>query len=219
MDINDLRVELEIGQNTLELLTGQVTDLNETSKHFAHILTQFKSTVNGFQEQIDNLDTRLKALEEKRAKAAHTEYNANVALAEEKQKFLDTFPTESDPDNWPDTWFTLWYSYLRAMHYKKFPDALNSYVEVAKRTKKGIRKILDYYRQVALNSKLAEDVIDIFAKRRTKQFIEYMLLAVEIPGQTCPLFWQVCSEWALTTYGDKLSTWQKLEKLEDKPLD
>lgn len=215
---NDIPMNLEIMSNRIDALD---TELKEKVKYLIGIISQLKASVDYVTTENENLQARIAVLEERKAKASHTEFKAQMSLQDEKQAFLNTYPTKQTGEDWPNHYFVFWYSYLRGMHYPKAPDMLPSMRDVYIREKKGIQKIFKYYTEVALANNIPGDteMLDKFIRRRTKMFIEYMLINVNVPDKPCPEFWQVCSEWALTNFGHKLATWHKIANLEDKPLD
>lgn len=168
-------------------------------------------------KELTYLGSRLSALEEKRRSRDKSTFNWAVALENMKQDFLRSEPNQRH-DSFSDFELVFWYSYV--VSQTPYPEKLTTYAELTKRVSK-VKAVIKYYIENSPDG-IPEDK-EAWARIRTKQFLEYMALAVGSydtkSGEKKHInFYIACSDWAMNNYGHLVGSWQKLKNLDDKPL-
>lgn len=169
-------------------------------------------------ESNTDLTQRVNELEQLTDKAVKSAVDKVAAKSEifEKYKtgFVKTNPHERDGSDFSDLELVFWASYI----LKDIPnrrEKLNP-TEGYKRVGR-VSAMVKFFKQLALDKGAKSDEqAEKWARERSKQFIEFMLLNVTNQGE--PLnFYQATSDWALNNYQGHFATWQFVKDVEDVP--
>lgn len=172
------------------------------------------SLVNYLLVQNELMEKRLEVLEERRKKATKSGLHAEELLTELKLDFQKSDPYRRD-DPFNDDELTIWCNYILQLTPRREILVFTEFVKRKKKIKEVVKFYIDYL--AANHPDYPEDKRDNWARVRTKDFLEFMLLGVTLPSGDKLNFWQATSAWALNNYSDKVATWQQAKRLGDDP--
>lgn len=201
--------------NPIDLSAGDV--LAEIAAYKTRI-ENLESVIVLLTENNCDLSDRISALEDAMMARSRKEFEKHVKgeekLEEYKRGFMEKRPFENDGADFTNVDLVLWASYVLKDTPRR--EKVN-YTELFKRLKR-INAILKFFKEWATDRGQEEAAADLWAKKRTKQFIEYMLRHILVKGEHLN-FWQATSDWAINNYHEDFATWQTLSKYDDKPLE
>lgn len=165
-------------------------------------------------EAMTLLEKRVETLEDILSKVSKTSIDKAVTAEEKlntyKKQFNESYPLQRSGEDFTLFEFVLWASWV-VRNDPKRRDVLNS-TEAFKRIK-AVKKLIDNFKTIAPEKSDAEK----WAKIRTKDFLEMMLLSVTQQDDEPIRFWQATSDWAFNNYRNHVATWKQVRDFDDSP--
>ena len=190
--------------------SAELTVLAQRVRNLETVLGFLTENWSDMTEQLDELRKQLTA---KRTAGLLKDISSDEKLEIYKRGFMDKRPHENDGSDFTDLDLVMWSSYILKDTPRR--EKLN-YTEAYKRLKR-IRALVLFFTEYAVeNGKLDSEKAVIWARRRAKQFLEYVLTVVKIKDKPAD-FWQATSDWAINHFSTEVGEWQKLSKYDDVP--
>jgi len=166
--------------------------------------------------EFESLQERLYDLEEKKKQRTKKNVESLVELQEFKENFIISQP-EQRTDPFSDEELVLWYVLMKIKKNPSETERITNFSELYKRVSK-IKIMYEHFLEMGKNINIPEDKLELFARSRCKNYLEYCVFAVDENNKQNE-FYFVTSQYCLNKYSANIGSWQKIKNIDDSPAE